>query len=44
MANVRYLVHDVDAALAFVRGPGGRQLLAEDPSGNPAESFEPQRA
>lgn len=44
MAYVRYPVHDVDATLAFVRGPGGLQLLAEDPSGDPAESFEPQRA
>ena len=25
-----------------VEGPGGRQLLAEDPSGNPVEIFEPR--
>jgi catechol 2,3-dioxygenase-like lactoylglutathione lyase family enzyme len=107
MANVRYLVNDVDAALAFyvgalgfelverwgppfamvrrddltlwlsepvpggwnrlvlavdnldatvaalraagthfrndaVSGPGGRQILVDDPSGNPVELFEPQ--
>jgi hypothetical protein len=24
-----------------VSGPGGRQLLIEDPSGNPVELFEP---
>ena len=28
---------------APVAGPGGRQLLAEDPSGNPIELFEPGR-
>jgi catechol 2,3-dioxygenase-like lactoylglutathione lyase family enzyme len=71
MANVRDLVHDVDAALAFytgplgfelaqrwrppfamvrrgdltlwLSGPGGRQLVVDDPSGNPVELFEPQR-
>ena len=25
-----------------VRGPGGRQVLVEDPSGNPVELFQPQ--
>ncbi len=25
-----------------VRGPGGQQVLVEDPSGNPIELFEPQ--
>jgi predicted enzyme related to lactoylglutathione lyase len=25
-----------------VTGPGGRQILVEDPSGNPVELFEPQ--
>jgi catechol 2,3-dioxygenase-like lactoylglutathione lyase family enzyme len=68
MANVRYLVNDVDAALAFyvdalgfalverwgppfamvrrddltlwLSGPGGRQILVEDPSGNPVELFQ----
>lgn len=33
------------AGVAFrndiVRGPGGRQILIEDPSGNPVELFEP---
>lgn len=47
MANVRYLVNDVDAAGAHFRneivtGPGGRQILVEDPSGNPVELFEPK--
>lgn len=28
---------------AIVSGPGGRQLLAEDPAGNPVELFEPAR-
>lgn len=27
----------------IVSGPGGRQLLADDPSGNPIELFEPSR-
>jgi len=26
----------------IVSGPGGRQILVEDPSGNPIELFEPQ--
>jgi catechol 2,3-dioxygenase-like lactoylglutathione lyase family enzyme len=34
-----------DAGVGFrneiVTGPGGRQILAEDPSGNPIELFEP---
>ena len=46
-------VDDLDAAIARLRdagakfrnepvaGPGGRQVLAEDPSGNPVELFEP---
>jgi hypothetical protein len=25
----------------IVRGPGGRQILLEDPSGNPIELFQP---
>ena len=25
-----------------VRGPGGQQVVVEDPSGNPVELFEPQ--
>src|SRR5215510_495350 len=28
----------------IVAGPGGRQILLEDPSGNPVELFEPARA
>jgi hypothetical protein len=27
-----------------VEGMGGRQILAEDPSGNPIELFQPTRA
>jgi len=64
MATMRYLVHDVGAAISFyvdgldarveelgargavfrnevVEGPGGRQILVEDPSGNVVELFEP---
>jgi catechol 2,3-dioxygenase-like lactoylglutathione lyase family enzyme len=26
-----------------VRGPGGRQILVEDPSGNPVELFQPEK-
>ena len=45
-------VKDIDAALAkleqagarlrskLIKGPGGRQALVEDPSGNPVELFE----
>jgi catechol 2,3-dioxygenase-like lactoylglutathione lyase family enzyme len=48
-------VDDLDATLAalhtagvrlrsdIVSGPGGRQLVVDDPSGNPVELFEPQR-
>jgi len=48
-------VDDLDATLAALRaagaplrsdivsGPGGRQLLVDDPSGNPVELFEPKR-
>lgn len=47
-------VADLDAAMAKieptgarfrsppVKGPGGRQVLVEDPSGNPIELFEPR--
>lgn len=41
MVTVRYIVHDVDEALDVVEGVGGRQVLVEDPSGNPVELFEP---
>lgn len=27
----------------IISGPGGRQILAEDPAGNPVELFEPAR-
>lgn len=49
-------VDDLDAALAKlqalgtrfrnepIKGPGGRQLLAEDPAGNPVELFEARKA
>jgi uncharacterized glyoxalase superfamily protein PhnB len=49
--SVRYIVDDVDAAIAFYRdalgfteivtGVGGKQILLEDPSGNLVELFEP---
>jgi hypothetical protein len=39
MATVRYLVHDVGAALVFYTGPLGFALI-EAPSGNPVELFE----
>lgn len=73
--QVRYIVHDVDAAITFYverlgfhlvmhpappfamltrgdlrlvlsapDGVGGRQIILEDPSGNPIELFEPTRA
>ncbi len=47
-------VDDLDAMIAALRaagahfrndvvsGPGGRQILVEDPSGNPVELFEPE--
>ena len=47
-------VPDIDAAMAGlkakggrfrsepIKGPGGRQVLCEDPSGNPIELFEPR--
>jgi hypothetical protein len=53
--SVRYIVTDLDAAVAFytghlvrfrrdlIRGIGGNQVLLEDPSGNPIELFEPAR-
>jgi len=47
MATVRYIVDDVDAAIGFyadneiVTGRGVRQILLEDPAGNPVELFEP---
>ena len=28
---------------AIVSGPGGKQIVADDPDGNPVELFEPRR-
>jgi catechol 2,3-dioxygenase-like lactoylglutathione lyase family enzyme len=49
--QVRYIVHDVDAAIAFYCNLlGFREVmhpapsLVEDPSGNPVELFEPTTA
>lgn len=49
--RVRHIVRDVDAANGFdelrgfrdfiISGQGGKQVLAEDPSGNPVELFDP---
>jgi catechol 2,3-dioxygenase-like lactoylglutathione lyase family enzyme len=53
--RIHVLVDDIDvevqrlrdAGLSFrndiVSGPGGKQILVEDPSGNPIELFEPAR-
>jgi catechol 2,3-dioxygenase-like lactoylglutathione lyase family enzyme len=53
--RIHLLVDDIDvevqrlrdAGLSFrndiVSGPGGRQILVDDPSGNPIELFEPAR-
>jgi hypothetical protein len=41
--SVRYIVDDVDAAIDFYTGVGGKQILVEDPAGNPVELFEPTR-
>jgi catechol 2,3-dioxygenase-like lactoylglutathione lyase family enzyme len=51
--RIHFVVEDIDseierlraAGVAFrndvVRGPGGRQILLEDPAGNPIELFQP---
>jgi len=51
--NVRYVVYDVEAEVARLRaagvrlwieivtGPGGKQIVLDDPSGNPIELFQP---
>jgi catechol 2,3-dioxygenase-like lactoylglutathione lyase family enzyme len=51
--RIHFVVEDIDAeverlrdaGLSFrndiVSGPGGRQILVEDPSGNPIELFQP---
>lgn len=36
---VRYLVKDVTFRNEILEGPGGKQILCEDPSGNPIELF-----
>jgi catechol 2,3-dioxygenase-like lactoylglutathione lyase family enzyme len=51
--RIHFIVDDLDAEVArltaagvtfrneIVRGPGGSQILIEDPSGNPIELFQP---
>ncbi len=41
--NVRSMVDDVGAEFRddVVEGPGGRQILVQDPSGNVVELFRP---
>lgn len=51
----QYVIEDLDATMAqlqslgcvfrseIVQGNGGRQVVVEDPSGNPVELFEPKR-
>ena len=51
--RIHLLVDDIDAEVARLRragvrfrndvvtGPGGKQILLDDPSGNPIELFEP---
>jgi catechol 2,3-dioxygenase-like lactoylglutathione lyase family enzyme len=53
--RIHFIVDDLDAEVArltaagvtfrneIVRGPGGAQILIEDPSGNPIELFQPAR-
>ena len=53
--RIHFIVDDMDAeverlrdaALTFrnevVSGPGGKQILVDDPSGNPIELFQPAR-
>jgi predicted enzyme related to lactoylglutathione lyase len=54
VAAVREFVNDIDAAIEKlaaagarvrsrpIKGPGGRQVLVDDPSGNPVELFQPR--
>jgi catechol 2,3-dioxygenase-like lactoylglutathione lyase family enzyme len=54
--RIHLLVDDLEAEVArlreagltfrndIVRGPGGRQILLEDPAGNPVELFQPARS
>jgi catechol 2,3-dioxygenase-like lactoylglutathione lyase family enzyme len=51
--RIHLLVDDIDAEVArlrsdgvsfrndVIKGPGGRQIVLDDPSGNPVELFEP---
>ena len=53
--RIHLIVDDIEAAIAplrdagitfrndIVTGPGGKQVLIEDPSGNPIELFQPAR-
>jgi catechol 2,3-dioxygenase-like lactoylglutathione lyase family enzyme len=46
VANIKALVSTMkDAGISFrneiISGPGGKQILVEDPSGNPIEIFQP---
>ena len=45
--RVRYMVNDLDHAIArlhfrndIVSGPGGSEVILDDPSGNPVELFQ----
>jgi len=54
--RIHLLVDDIDAEVAKLRaggvpfrsdvvsGPGGRQIVLDDPSGNPVELFQPARS
>ncbi len=54
--RIHFVVEDIDAEVARLRaagvtfrndivsGPGGRQILLEDPAGNPIEVFQPASA
>ncbi len=54
--RIHFIVDDIDAEVERLRaadvtfrnevvsGPGGRQILAEDPAGNPIEVFQPAAA
>ncbi len=54
--RIHFVVDDINAEVARLRssgvafrneiisGPGGRQILLEDPSGNPIELFQPARS
>lgn len=54
--RIHFIVYDIEAEVARLRGagvhfrneivtgPGGQQILLDDPSGNPIELFQPVRA